>query len=134
MKRVSVSELRKRISSIAERHGISYSLLFGSFVKKTVKKGSDIDIAVKVRNLRKSDAFNFLKKFVRELGIDDVDVVILNFAPFSVAFDALIEGKVLYCKDEDELIVDKIKVIKLYDDWIHIAKYFEERERRKVIS
>ncbi len=132
MKRIDISELKKRIWSIAEKYKISYSLLFGSFAKGTAKEGSDIDIAIKVKNLEKSEILDFLKKFVTDLDMDNVDVVILNFAPFSVTFDALTEGKVLFCKDEDELIEDRIRVLKLYDDWVHIARHFERVERERV--
>jgi hypothetical protein len=43
-------------------------------------------------------------------------------------------GKVIFCKDEDELFEDKLRIIKLYDDWLHISKAFQERELRKVME
>ena len=61
-----------------------------------------------------------------------MDVVIVNFAPFSLLLDIHSRGKVVYCRDEDELFEDKLRAIKMYDDWLNFSKYFIEREVKKV--
>jgi len=127
--------ISERVSAIAEKYGIVYAILFGSIVEGRFIKGeSDIDLAIKVNRLDKSELFNFLKNFIRDMGIDNLDVVVINFAPFSLNYEILMRGKVIFCKDEDELFEDKLRIIKLYDDWLHISKAFQERELRKVME
>jgi predicted nucleotidyltransferase len=99
-----------------------------------IKGESDIDLAVKVDRLDKSELFNFLKNFIRDMEMDNLDVVVINFAPFSLNHEILMRGKVIFCKDEDELFEDRLRIIKLYDDWLHISKAFQERELRKVME
>ncbi len=130
-----IATLQRKIEVIAKKYNIVYCLLFGSLVRKSFIFGeSDIDIAVKVKNLKKREIFSFLKKFTGELGLDNLDVVILNFAPFSVKYDALREGMILYCQNHSQLIKDKLKLSKLHDDWVHIAKVYEEKEIKKALT
>lgn len=127
--------ISEKVSAIAEKYGIVYAILFGSIVEGRFIKGeSDIDLAVKVDKLDKSELFNFLKNFIRDMEMDNLDVVVINFAPFSLNYEILIRGKVIFCKDEDELFEDRLRIIKLYDDWLHFSKVFEERELRKVMK
>ncbi|MCR6669294.1 MAG: nucleotidyltransferase domain-containing protein [archaeon YNP-WB-040] len=127
--------ISERVSAIAEKYGIVYAILFGSIVEGRFIKGeSDIDLAVKVDRLDKSELFNFLKNFIRDMEMDNLDVVVINFAPFSLNYEILMRGKVIFCKDEDELFEDKLRIIKLYDDWLHFSKVFEERELRKLMK
>jgi predicted nucleotidyltransferase len=127
--------ISEKVSAIAEKYGIAYAILFGSIVEGRFIKGeSDIDLAVKVDKLDKSELFNFLKNFIRDMEMDNLDVVVINFAPFSLNYEILIRGKVVFCRDEEELFEDRLRIIKLYDDWLHFSKVFEERELRKVMK
>ena len=130
---LDLSELSKKISTVAGKYGIVYAIVFGSAVEGRYVKGeSDIDIAVKLEKIDKSEVYSFLKSFTSELDLDNVDVVIVNFAPFSLLLDIHSRGKVVYCRDEDELFEDKLRAIKMYDDWLNFSKYFIEREVKKV--
>lgn len=44
----------------------------------------------------------------------------------------LTRGKLVFCKDRYEYYEDLISAVKWYDDWLHIRRYFEGRELRKV--
>jgi predicted nucleotidyltransferase len=62
--------ISERVSAIAEKYGVVYAMLFGSIVKDRFIKGEDdIDLAIKVDKLDKSELFNFLKGFIRDMGI-----------------------------------------------------------------
>jgi len=130
---IDLSELSKKISSVAGKYGIVYAIAFGSAVEGRYVKGeSDVDIAVKLEKIDKSEVYSFLKSFTGDLNLENVDVVIVNFAPFSLVFDILSRGKVIFCKDEDELFEDRLRAIKMYDDWLNFSRYFIEREVEKV--
>jgi len=130
---LDLSELSKKISSVAGKYGIVYAIVFGSAVEGRYVKGeSDIDIAVKLEKIDKSEVYSFLKSFTSDLDLNNVDVVIVNFAPFSLLLDILSRGKVIFCRDEDELFEDRLKAIKMYDDWLNFSRYFIDREEKKV--
>jgi uncharacterized protein YutE (UPF0331/DUF86 family)/predicted nucleotidyltransferase len=132
-KQLQIEKLKEKIESLAKKYKISYAIIFGSFAEERFVEGeSDIDLAIKVKDLKRAEVLNFLKNFLRELEFENVDVTILNFSPFSLQYDALLKGKVIYCKNEEELLDDRLKIIKWHEDWLHMYKIFEQREIEKV--
>ena len=135
MKNLDIANLSEKVSTLAEKYGIVYAILFGSTIEGRFVKGeSDIDLAIKVDKLDRKDLLGFLKGFLRELGVDNLDVVVINFSPFSLNYEILTKGRVIFCRDEEELFEDRLKIIKLHDDWINFSKTFEEREIEKVMT
>lgn len=129
-----IAILKERVASLAEQYRIVYAIVFGSVVDGRMVKGeSDIDLAIEVKGLDRRECYDFKKK-LDEIGLDNVDMVIINFALFSICYDILTKGKILFCRDYDELFEDRLKIIKLYDDWINLSKFFEEREVKKVFG
>jgi predicted nucleotidyltransferase len=94
-----IKNISEKVSAIAEKYGIVYAILFGSIVEGRFIKGeSDIDLAVKVDRLDKSELFNFLKNFIRDMEMDNLDVVVINFAPFSLNYEILMRGRLSSAK------------------------------------
>ena len=134
-KHLDVAKISEKVRALAEDYGIIYAILFGSTIKGRFIKGeSDIDLAIKVNKLDKKELFSFLKSFLRDLNIDNLDVAVINFSPFSLNYEILTKGRVIFCKDEDELFEDRLKIIKLHDDWTNFSKLFEKREVEKVMK
>jgi predicted nucleotidyltransferase len=132
---IDVAKVSERIRALAEKHGIVYAVLFGSIVEGRFIPGeSDVDLAIKVDRLDRSQLFNFLKNLLRDLEIENLDVVLINFSPFSLSYEALMRGKVIFCRNEEELFEDRLKVMRLHDDWVHLSKEFEKREVEKVMK
>jgi predicted nucleotidyltransferase len=132
---IDVAKISERIKALAEKYGIVYAILFGSIVEgKFIPGESDVDLAIKVDKLDKSQLFNFLKNFLRDLEVENLDVVLINFSPFSLSYDILMKGKVIFCKNEEELFEDRLNIMKLHDDWSYLSKEFEKREIEKVMK
>jgi predicted nucleotidyltransferase len=128
-KYLDIAKISERVSAVAEKYGIVYAVLFGSIIEgRFIADESDVDLAIKVDRLDKSELFSFLNGFLRDLDIDNLDVVVVNFSPFSLNYEILTRGKIVFCRNEEELFEDRLKVIKLYDDWISLSKVFEEKE------
>jgi predicted nucleotidyltransferase len=128
-KYLDFAKISERVSAVAEKYGIVYAVLFGSIIEgRFIADESDVDLAIKVDRLDKSELFSFLNGFLRDLDIDNLDVVVVNFSPFSLNYEILTRGKIVFCRNEEELFEDRLKVIKLYDDWISLSKVFEEKE------
>lgn len=99
-----------------------FIVLFGSFVKGTMREDSDIDVAFfseKVYN--DYELFLLAQKLADRLG-HEVDLVQLNNA--STVFQAQIvgTGETIYCTDETKRMFFEMKVLKMY------AKLNEERQ------
>jgi len=92
-----------------------------------------VNLEIKVDKLD-SSSFNFLKNFLRDLEVENLDVVLINFSPFSLSYDILMKGKVIFCKNEEEFFEDRLKIMKLHDDWSYLSKEFEKREIEKVMK
>jgi predicted nucleotidyltransferase len=92
-----------------------------------------VDLAIKVDKLDRGDLSNFLKKLLRDLEVENLDVVLINFSPFSLSYEALTRGRVMFCRSEEELFEDRLKVVRLHDDRTHLFKEFEKREVEEVM-
>jgi predicted nucleotidyltransferase len=132
---IDVAKVSERIRALAEKYGIVYAVLFGSIVEGRFIPGeSDVDLAIKVDRLDRSQLFNFLKSLLRDLDVENLDIVLINFSPFSLSYEVLMRGKVIFCRNEEELLEDRLKIMRLHDDWAHLSKEFEKREVEKVMK
>ena len=57
---------RKKIYEIAEKYGVSHIRVFGSVARGEEKKGSDVDLLVKVRSYKKYCIGNFMRNMFQE--------------------------------------------------------------------
>ena len=74
-------KFQKGGGAVAEKYGIVYAVLFGSIIEgRFIADESDVDLAIKVDRLDKSELFSFLNGFLRDLDIDNLDVVVVNFS------------------------------------------------------
>ncbi len=78
---------------------IVFAYLFGGLARDQSKPLSDVDLAIYVKNLRELDYLSLLGKISETLCTDEVDLVVLNSAPVSLAGRSLQMRKVLVDKD-----------------------------------
>lgn len=110
------------INLLQEKLSPSIIYLFGSMVKGTVHKDSDIDIAFVMNGtpMEKYDLFFVAQQLASQLN-RDVDLIDLKES--STVFQAQVvhTGKVIYCANEQQKAQFEMKVFKMY------AKLNEER-------
>lgn len=75
-----------------------FAYLFGGMVKNRPSPLGDVDIAVYVKDIKKLDYLEMFGKIADILGTDEIDLVILNNAPLSLAGRILQGRKVLVDK------------------------------------
>ena len=100
---------------------VSASYLFGSYVKDEIKPLSDIDIAVLLKNNISRLSYwdlkiGLLNKAIQILATEEIDFVLLNEAPYELAYNILKSGKILFCRDEKSLIEFKERIVLNYLD------------------
>lgn len=100
-------------------------ILFGSFSRNSQNEESDIDIAIISDVLDKKFIFKE-KQNIQQLIHKDIDLINLKLDDIydSIRYEILMNGIVLYCKDEYKYDLYKIDMIK---------EYIELNESRKDI-
>ncbi|MFA4890580.1 MAG: nucleotidyltransferase domain-containing protein [Candidatus Paceibacterota bacterium] len=102
------NEVKDKIKqTLLKEKKVVFSFVFGSFLDSPSFR--DIDIAVYVDKLDKSDIFdyenNFSQKIAKEceLPFDIFEVKILNFAPSNFLNNIFSRGQMLFCRDSELL-------------------------------
>lgn len=89
-------------------------ILFGSYARGKQKTTSDIDIAIKpIEELNSVKMLDIKNKIEDAIGID-VHLINLNTINEDFKYEILISGKTLYCKNEYEFEMYKLKMYSNY--------------------
>ena len=78
---------------------IIFAYLFGGLLKSRRNPLSDVDLGIYVKSTRGLDYLNLFNKISQVLGTDEIDLVVLNSAPISLAGRILQNRKVLTDKN-----------------------------------
>jgi len=111
--------------------------LFGSAVRGTRSKRSDVDIAVLTRaketsQRRSRSLVEYVQAACDSLGTDNVDVVLLHRAPIALRHEVFREGKPLLVRDPGALSRFRLESSREYLDTIPLRRTFEEAFFRRV--
>lgn len=100
-------------------------IIFGSYARNTQNEESDIDIAIKTNDIAsKKILYEISNKLEEELK-KDIDLVNLDtIENDGFKYEILINGKLIYCKDEYKFDLYKLDAFR---------EYLELNEARKAI-
>lgn len=99
-------------------------ILFGSYARGRQKHNSDIDVAIKpIDKIQEKELINTKNEIEKIIGID-VHLINLDEINDDFRYEILLTGKTLYCKNEYELEMYKLKK---YSDYLLFS------EDRKII-
>ncbi|MDI3309966.1 MAG: nucleotidyltransferase domain-containing protein [Thermoanaerobacterium sp.] len=115
-----------------DREDIIMAFLFGSVAKGKSMKESDIDIAVYFKNYNEKLVFKLWNE-LEDLLKKDVDLVVLNIANASIAWEAL-RGKKIVVNDENFYLNYMLNVSMEAEDFREVVLdiYKIRQERRKI--
>jgi len=110
------------IAKIADDRDVVALYAFGSLADGNLKPLSDLDFGILLSDsLDKQERFkksiDLIDTFNETLKTDEIDIVILNDGPLRFAYHILKTGKLLHCRDKNQLIDFVEKTIKLYLDF-----------------
>ncbi len=109
---------------LEKREEIIFAYLFGSYLE--VENPEDIDIGVFVDEKKVRDYFDYSLNLMGKLSFETgkhVDIHVINNAPLSFLKN-VIQGKILFSKDE-KLMEDFVeKVLREYNDYYELSKEF----------
>jgi len=84
---------------LARDSKIIFAYLFGGLLRDRRNPLSDVDLGIYVKSARGLDYLTLFEKVSEVLGTDEIDLVILNSAPISLAGRILQKRKILVDKD-----------------------------------
>lgn len=99
---------------LGKLNNVEAIVLFGSYSRGKEKFDSDIDVAIKLsKPLEKENIISLKNKIEEILGID-VHLIDLYSINEDFRYEILISGKTLYCKNEYEFEMYKLKCFSEY--------------------
>lgn len=129
-------ELIKKITQYQE---IVALYLFGSFARGNANENSDIDLAIIFDKNVPSEIYfekkmDYLILATEVLRTDEIDLIVLNNAPPSLAYRVFSEGKVLYENEEkkSQRVALQARVFNLYFDFMPVRKTVSEGLKRRI--
>ena len=125
----------KSVDKVFRRHHVSFAYLFGSKAKGTATSRSDRDIAVHFSSKMKiKDRLKSRLRLWSSLSDvwpgETVDLVDLEEAPLLLRFNAIKDGKLLYCADDKKRIWFDVPTMKEYFD----RQYYIERGAQAALK
>lgn len=135
--RVEHPDLEAVTSQLAARKEVTALYLFGSRAAGTAGPMSDTDLAVLLsEDVPAQDYFNVRLELLAEvsaaLGMDRVDLVVLNDAPLALRYRIISTGKILFCKDEPRRIRFTARAITLYLDFLPVEEEMRRGLARRI--
>ncbi len=116
---------------LSEYKQVMMVFLFGSTFKGYYTKRSDVDIAVYLHPYHKSDIAILWETLEKELK-KDIDLVILNEAPATIAWEAL-KGKKIMIRDQSLYLEYLLEISREAEDYRNLAQeIFQRKEKRKL--
>lgn len=115
---MNIEAVKPEITQIAEKYGLDFVVLFGSQATGKTHPKSDVDIGVISRG--KFDILKLMVDMDRVLGRDDVTVVDLSRASPTLMRSVVVDGKLLYEREQAMFLKWKYYAIKVWmdTDWL----------------
>lgn len=134
MSTVDDAALARLVQALEGHPRVVFARLFGSHGRGDAGPGSDVDVAIWLRDPQPDDDIAMNGLATDALHRDDVDAVVLNTASVTLAFEAL-KGRLLVSQDEGERIVAEAAIMSRYYDRLpsirrhlaHAAQAIRER-------
>lgn len=99
---------------LGKLNNVEAIVLFGSYSRGKEKFDSDIDVAIKLSKPLEKDNIISLKNEIEEILGIDVHLIDLYSINEDFRYEILISGKTLYCKNEYEFEMYKLKCFSEY--------------------
>ena len=112
---------------------LKYLYLFGSQARGEIKPLSDFDFAVKFDGRTKNKfraKLRLMNKLTDVVKKEEVDVVNMEEADPILNFNIIKDGKILYCRNRSEQVMDKFRVMQTYFD----RQYYYDRHFKQAIN
>lgn len=104
------------INLFMKDRNIIFAYLFGGLVKDRFNPLSDVDLALYLKDRKKLDYLETFKKISKTLETEEIDLIILNNAPLSLA------GRILQNR---KVLVDKVPFLRHRYESLILREFFD---------
>ena len=103
---------------------VALAYLFGSQVRGDVGPMSDVDVAVLLDSTEgQRPVYEVLRSSVaKAVNQERVDVLLLNKAPIELAYAIIVEGELIYQRNEYMRVEYEAKIMSLYADYLPVLR------------
>lgn len=123
MKQAITPDQFKHINNLAtKRPEIVAGYLFGSYAKNKQRIDSDIDLGFICVEKKDIDVLAFSLAVSRLFLPLQTDVIIADLSESPLILIQMINGKVIYENDKDQRVVLETRILKLYEDYLHLRR------------
>ena len=128
------TNVKKKVHEVVrlldDDHDVIALYAFGSLANQTLKPLSDLDFGVLLNGrLGKKQRFEkeleLIGVFTDTFQTDEIDLINMNDAPMRMAFEILKTGKILTCKNTQDLIDFRERLVKKYLDFKFVQETFD---------
>ena len=120
-----MEELQEKIKRIVlEKVDCEAIILFGSYARNTQNAESDIDIAIKTKEvITKKDIFYIVQELEEEFK-KDIDLIDINSIGDGFRYEILMNGIILYCENKLKFELYKLDMCKEYLELNESINYY----------
>lgn len=129
----SVDEIVRRAEPVLQAAEVQAAYLFGSRAQGTARASSDVDVAVLAgRHVGLLEEQDLAARLADRLGVDDVDVVVLDRAELSLRGAVVQEGRLVYAGDEPARVAFEVRTRSEYFDYLPTLEAHRRRFLQQV--
>jgi uncharacterized protein len=132
-------KLRNFAPDLFKQSPVLFAYLYGSHAKGKAHPFSDLDVGVYVEELERKACLEL--ELSLSLKIDemlnhhvDSEVRVLNHLPLTVKGKILMDGKLVYTRDENRRIQFETQVRLAYFDFLPVIQQYQKIFRKKALS
>lgn len=135
-----MKEILKNITAIKKIFGkekVVLAFVFGSTVKKTFNKLSDLDLAVVLDKSIQPSRYeeirlSLLDQLSRLLKGKPLDMAILNNSSPLLTQMVISRGKIIFCRSEDFRVNFQSQVLQRFDDTLYLRRIYYQYLQNRV--
>ena len=126
-----------RIKRALKNESVVLCYLFGSVARGEEHKESDVDIAILFDQAVKKEEYlqkegKLISLFSRIYPEREINIVNMAISSPLLRQNAIIEGKLIYAKSEDERILFQINTLHQYEEYRHLSDIYNLVLREKI--
>lgn len=129
--------IKPALKAKLKKEAVNLAYLYGSYARGDYHTESDVDIAVLLDSKIKES--EYLKKVLKisvlfedQYPNKEIGLVLLNQISPLLKQNIIVEGKELYCANQDERILFENRALHEYEDTRHLRKIYNEVLKERI--
>ena len=126
-----IDKYQQKLNKVFQKNQVVLGYLFGSEARGISHKESDVDIGVLFD--KKADSKDYLKSEGKLIGFfseiyprKEINIVNLNIASPLLKQAVILEGKLLYQRNDLDRTFFQINTLREYEDYLHLSNIYNQ--------